>query len=156
MSPGVRDALTRLGLSFTAHTHAPIVSYRDGATLWGAEPERCVKSLAFALGDGLYAVIALRGADRADYAKIAKALGVRRAGLRLADADEIASALDMVPGGVAPLPVGNSIVLVDSAVLEHDLVLIGSGRADCTLELSASELVRTSHAVVADLRRAVP
>lgn len=145
--------LRERGAAHRIHRHAPILGFESARAVLPFDPAGMVKGLAFRLPDGSCAIAALPGADRADYKKIADALGVRRADLRLASPEEIGALLDMVPGGVAPLPVGGARVLLDQAALGTATVYCGTGRNDATLEIALDELLRVSQAHVADLAK---
>ena len=112
-----------------------------------------MKALAFRLPDCAYAIVGLRGADRADYKTIASALGIRRADLRLAETADVERDLGMQIGGIAPLPVAGATVLIDKRVLELEVVFCGAGRNDSTLEITPGELVRIGQALVGDFAR---
>lgn len=133
------------------HVHAPIGGYESAKALLPFDPAAMVKGLAFRLTEGACAIVALRAADRADYRKIADALGVRRADLQLATPEDIAAQLGMVPGGVAPVPVGGARLLVDASVAGLGAIFCGSGRNDATLEIRADELLRATQAPLSDL-----
>jgi Cys-tRNA(Pro)/Cys-tRNA(Cys) deacylase len=102
---------------------------------------------------GAYAIVALRGDARADYKKIAAALGVRRDALKMATAEDLARDLDMEPGGVAPLPVLGAAVLFDQQTLDLETIFCGAGRAGATLEIQRAELVRIAGGATADLTK---
>lgn len=154
MSPEVERVLSQHGASFTVHYHAASVSFEDAKTLLPFDPALMVKGLAFRLPDGRYAIVAMRAADRADYKKIADALGIRRADLRMAAADELSAGLGMQMGGVAPLPVNGAIVLLDRGVLNLDVIICGTGRGDSSLEIARSGLERAASATVGDFSKA--
>jgi prolyl-tRNA editing enzyme YbaK/EbsC (Cys-tRNA(Pro) deacylase) len=153
VSPSVRAALTRLGIRFKVHVHPPIVSCDQGSAFVGYDPLSSVKCLAFALPGNKVALIAFSGSDRADYKKIAHVLGVPRTEMRLAPRDQVLSLLDMAPGGVTPIAVGNSVVVIDVAALDRGTVFVGSGRAEATLELSSDDLLRMADTIVADVAK---
>ena len=153
MSPEVRRILERGAASFKVHRHAPLISYEDARSALPFDPARMVKGLAFRAPDGRYAIVALRAADRADYKRIADALGIRRADLRMATAEEIAADLDMQVGGIVPVPVNSAHVLIDRAVLDLDVIVCGSGRNDATLELATRELLRVAAGTVGDFAK---
>jgi Cys-tRNA(Pro)/Cys-tRNA(Cys) deacylase len=153
VSPEIERLLAGSGAKYTVHRHAPVVSYEDAKAALPFDPAAMVKGLAFRTPDGRYAIVAMRAEDRADYKKIADALGVRRADLRMATAEEIDADLDMQAGGVVPLPVRNAAVLIDRGVLELDVIVCGSGRSDATLEIAGQELLRIAAAQVTDLTK---
>ncbi len=142
MSPEVRAFLDTTAIPYRTHTHAPLVSFEDAKTVLPFDPGSMVKGLVFRTPSGVFAIVALRGADRADYKKIADALGVRRADLRAADPAQVEAELGMQLGGIVPLPINGAVVLVDQAVAALDTIYCGSGRNDVTLELEAEALLR--------------
>jgi Cys-tRNA(Pro)/Cys-tRNA(Cys) deacylase len=142
VSPEVRAFLEAANISYRTHPHAPLVSFEDAKTVLPFDPGSMVKGLVFRTPSGAFAIVALRGADRADYKKIADALGVRRADLRAADPADVAAELSMQLGGIVPLPIKGAVVLIDQGVAALDAIFCGSGRNDVTLELKAQDLVR--------------
>ena len=112
-----------------------------------------VKGLTFrGPGDSL-AIVALRAADRADYKKIADALGMRRADLRLAEADWVKERLDMEPGGVVPLPINGARVLVDRAATLLNEIVCGTGRNITTLLIARDAWLAIADAEVGDFSK---
>ncbi|OVZ60732.1 hypothetical protein CDO44_08390 [Pigmentiphaga sp. NML080357] len=153
MSPEVHAFLERREAVYALHEHRPIVSFDDARAALPFDPAAMVKSLAFRLPGGGYAVAALRAAERADYKKISEAFGVRRADLALAGPDDVEEALGMVPGGVCPLPINGARVVVDEAVPAMAVVFCGTGRSDTTMEIAGAELLRVAGAAVAPLSK---
>lgn len=109
-----------------------------------------VKGLTFARPDGSLAIVALCGADRADYKKIADALGIRRADLRLAEAELVRERLDMEAGGVVPLPVNGARVLVDRRATLLDEIVCGTGRNTATLVIDRDAWLAVADAEIGD------
>ena len=142
MSPEVRAFLENAGIPYRTHAHAPLVSFEEAKTVLPFDPGAMVKGLVFRTPRETFAIVALRGADRADYKKIADALGIRRADLRAADPADVAAELGMQLGGIVPLPIEGALVLIDQAVAELGTIYCGSGRNDVTLELDARDLLR--------------
>lgn len=153
MNPEIAARLAAAAVAFRLHRHAPIVSYAEGKATLPFDPAAMVKGLALRRPDGGYAIVALCGEARADFKKIADALGLRRAELKPAAADELLRDLDMAPGGVAPFPVGGATVLFDRRVLELDVIYCGAGRPGLTLEIRAADLMRASGGKTADLAK---
>ena len=148
MSPEVRDFLDSAGVRYRTHSHAPLVSFEEAKAVLPFDSNVMVKGLVFCTPSQAFAIVALRGADRADYKKIADALDIRRADLRAADPAVVAAKLGMQLGGIVPLPIRGALVLVDQAVAELGAIYCGSGRNDVTLEISAQDLVRIAAARV--------
>ena len=103
------------------------------------------------------ALAALRGGDRLQFGKLARALGVARDRLTPLSPDRVRDELGLEPGGVCPLVERNGVtVVVDKRVLELERAFCGSGRNDATLELAPADLVAASRATAADLATAPP
>ncbi len=154
MSPAVQQFLSDHDVAFQLHTHAPTTSFEEAKSNLPFDPNAMVKGLAFRLPDGNYAIVAMRGGDRADYKKIADALGIRRADLRAAAADDLTQDLDMMPGGVVPLPINGAVVLFDRAVLELGTIYCGTGRTDSTMQIAGNVLVRVAGSRAEELTKA--
>ena len=142
MSPEVRAFLDAAAVPYRTHAHAPLVSFEDAKTVLPFDPGSMVKGLVFRIPSGAFAIVALRGADRADYKKIADALGARRADLRAADPTDVETELGMQLGGIVPLPIKGALVLIDERVTSLDAIFCGSGRNDVTVEIKAQDLLR--------------
>jgi prolyl-tRNA editing enzyme YbaK/EbsC (Cys-tRNA(Pro) deacylase) len=124
-------------------------SARDAARVVGCELEEIVKSLVFVC-DGRPLLALLPGDKRADAAKVAAAAGAGYA--RVAKPDEVLAATGFEPGAVAPFPSpGVSMVLLDRALLRHELVWAGAGSHRHLVGLSPVELARATSALPADL-----
>jgi Cys-tRNA(Pro) deacylase len=114
----------------------------------GCEPGRIVKSLVFDC-DGSPAVVLVPGDRRADPAKVARALGRRRA--KVAGPDEVRRATGFEPGAVAPFPLPLvERVLIEQTLLGHERVWVGAGSTRHMAGLSPRDLVRLSRAEPVD------
>jgi Cys-tRNA(Pro)/Cys-tRNA(Cys) deacylase len=154
MHAEIEAILVAAGVDHRLHRHPPVVSFVEAKAALPFDPAASVKGLVFRLPDGGYAIVAMRGEARADYKKIADALGVRRSGLKPATEEELVRDLGMAPGGVAPLPVRGATVLFDQRTLELDVVYCGAGRPDLTLEIRRADLIRIAGGATADLTKA--
>ncbi|RWC48692.1 YbaK/EbsC family protein [Mesorhizobium sp.] len=154
MSPLVKRYLEERGAAFSVVTHRPLISFEDAKEILPHDPRNMVKSLVFRCTDDSLAIVALRAAERADYKKIAGALGERRADLRMAEEEYVRDRLDMENGGVVPLPINGARVFIDRNVLELEEVVCGTGRKTATLVIALAELLRVAQAALADLSKA--
>ena len=150
MRPEVLDFLTITGVNFKVHSHPRVISVEDARAVLPFEPRAMVKGLVFRTPDGSYAIVGMRGADRADYKKIADALGIRRADLTLASPEQLASDLKMQAGGVVPLPIHGAKVLIDRSVEGMGIIFCGAGSNDATLELESADLIRIAQGRTGD------
>ena len=154
MAPEIEEFLGNAQVRFKVHSHSPIVSFADAKATLPFDPAAMVKGLAFRLADGSYAIVGMRADMRADYKKIADALGVRRADLKAAEPADLLRDLHMAPGGVVPLPISGAKVLFDRLVPGLGAVFCGTGRTDATLEIAAADLVRIAGGQIADMAKA--
>jgi len=145
------EILRAAGIEFVLHQHVPVATVADIVLALPFPAEQHVKTLAFA-ADGRVALAALRGSDRLQFGKLARALGVARDRVSPLSAERVERELGLQPGGVCPL-VGadGAVVLVDARVLALPRAFCGSGRNDATLELDPGDLVAAAGAVVVDL-----
>ncbi len=120
----------------------------DAARAAGATLEQIVKSLVFVC-DGKPVVALIPGNRRADADKIARAAGAPKA--RIARPEEVLEATGFTPGAVAPFPLaGVERVLIDQALLAHDVVWVGAGSTTHLAALSPADLVRLARATPMD------
>ena len=118
----------------------------------GCERAQIVKTLVF-ICDGLPVLALLPGDRRADALKVAAAADARYA--RTAKPEEVVAATGFEPGAVAPFPAPNvRRILLDRALLKHDLVWIGAGSERHVAGISPLDLARLTQAEPADLAEA--
>lgn len=145
------EILSNAGVAFVVHTHAPVATVAEIVEALPFPASEHVKTLAID-ADGALALAALRGHDRVQFGKLARALGVARDRIAPLAPERVRSELGHEPGGVCPLVDRDDVrVLLDRHVLALDRCFCGSGRSDASLELSAADLAATARAEVADL-----
>jgi prolyl-tRNA editing enzyme YbaK/EbsC (Cys-tRNA(Pro) deacylase) len=135
---------------------ARIEEFADGtptaeaaAEATGAPVEQIVKSLVFSC-DGRAIVVMVPGDVRADTARIAAEAGCTR--VKSVPADAVEGLTGFPPGGVAPFPLPRiETVLMERALLGHDVVWIGAGSSRHMAALAPSDLARLARARPAQL-----
>ena len=142
----LRDA----GIPFVVHEHPPVATVAEILEALPFPAEEHVKTLALR-ADGRVVLAALRGSDRLQFGRLARAIGVGRDRISPLPPAQVEAELGLQPGGVCPLVDGAATVLVDRRVLDSPRVFCGSGRNDATLELAPGDLIAASHASVAEL-----
>jgi Cys-tRNA(Pro) deacylase len=116
----------------------------DAARAAGSPIGQIVKSIVVVC-DGRPVMALVPGDRRADLDKIARAAGATKA--RIASAAEVEEATGFAPGGVAPFPLPEVVlVLIDQNLLAHDIVWIGAGSSTHLAALSPGDLVRLARA----------
>ena len=143
----LRDA----GIRFVVHEHAPVATVAEILAALPFPAEEHVKTLAFT-ADGRVLLAALRGSDRLQFGRLARALGAARDRISPLPPDRVRAELGFEPGGVCPLVDRDDLtVLVDRRVLELSRAFCGAGRNDATLELAPGDLVAAARATLAEL-----
>jgi prolyl-tRNA editing enzyme YbaK/EbsC (Cys-tRNA(Pro) deacylase) len=121
----------------------------DAATAAGAPIEQIVKTLVFAC-DGRAIVVMVPGDERADTGLIAAAAGCGR--VKSVGPGDVERLTGFPPGGVAPFPLPQiETVLIERALLGHEVVWIGAGSGRHMAALSPSDLARLARARPAQL-----
>lgn len=121
----------------------------DAASAAGAPVEQIVKTLVFSC-DGRAIVVMVSGDRRADTEKVAVLAGGER--VKSVRPDAVEGVTGFPPGGVAPFPLpGIETVLIDTALLDHDVVWIGAGSHRHMAVLAPNDLVRLARARAADV-----
>ena len=143
--------LREAGIPFVLHEHAPVATVAEILAVLPFPAEEHVKTLALT-ADGGVLLAALRGSDRLQFGRLARALGASRDRIAPLPPDRVRAELGFEPGGVCPLVDRDDVpVLLDHRVLELQRAFCGSGRADATLELSPGDLLAAARARLAEL-----
>ena len=121
---------------------------RAAAKAIGCELGQIVKSLVFDC-DGRPVVVLVPGDRRADGARIAAALGCRRA--RVAPPEQVEELTGFAPGAVAPFPLPRvERVLMERLLLAQEYVWVGAGSDRHMAGLAPTELRRIARARALD------
>jgi Cys-tRNA(Pro)/Cys-tRNA(Cys) deacylase len=139
---GFLALLNERGVVYRVHSHPPLTTAENSAAVTSFPRTQLVKTLAFRLPNGRWALAALRAFDRLAYGELARLCDVRRADLKPAAPGDVETELGQQIGGVGPTTMREGVsVLFDQAVLGLDPIYCGYGRADRTLEVSAVALM---------------
>lgn len=121
----------------------------DAAKAIGCEVAAIAKSIVLMTDEGPVLVLT-SGANRADYGKVAAALGVDA--VRRADADEVRAATGYPIGGTAPWGhPGPLPVLCDEDLFAFDTVWAAAGTPDTVFAVTPEDLVRVTGGRRADV-----
>lgn len=149
-------ALTRAGVAFALHAydHDPRAASfgLEAAEALGVEPDRVFKTLMVSL-DGRLVVGIVPVTGQLDLKALARALGGAKAAM--ADIAAAERATGFVAGGISPVGQkrAHPTALDETATL-FDTVFVSGGRRGLDVELSPSDLVRLTGAVLAPIGRA--
>ncbi|MBI1973242.1 hypothetical protein HYS54_00370 [Candidatus Micrarchaeota archaeon] len=145
----IESLVRNLGLDARVirHAGARIISHADHVARFGDIPN--LKCLAF-VSRGQTVVVCALGGTRIDGKKLTAETGLKKP--RLANAEELASLFGASPGGVCCLLVPKNIpLLLDKRLLEKERALGSAGSPEAGLEIAPREILRVTHARVADV-----
>lgn len=118
----------------------PIRNLEELLSSKGLDPTSVVRSVVFRGESGQFALLAVAGDGRADWATLRAHLNERKA--RMAEYDEVPEATGYVVGAVPPVALPASVrVLVDTSINNYETVVIGSGVLGYALALKGSDLL---------------
>jgi Cys-tRNA(Pro)/Cys-tRNA(Cys) deacylase len=148
-------ALTRAGVPFTPHTYAHdprAESFgREAADALGVDPARVFKTL-LADVDGELCVGVVPVDRSLDLKALAAAFGGKRAAM--AEPQRAERATGYVVGGISPLgQKRRHRTAIDTSAGEWDTVYVSAGRRGVEAELSPTDLVSLTEAVLAPIAR---
>jgi Cys-tRNA(Pro) deacylase len=140
--PPVSLALVRLGIPHRVFTHAgPVESLEQAARERGQEPGQVVRSILFRLKPGQYLMVLVAGPAQVNWKALRKHVGQSR--ISMATEEEVLEVTGYVTGAVGPFGLRQPLkVLVDTGVLTHEQVSIGSGMRGTAVILSSSDLLK--------------
>ena len=112
--------------------------------------ETIAKSIVLVCSDGTFALVVLLGADKIDFSKVKKVLGV--SDVRLASPKEVLEISGYEIGGVPPISIYGVRPIVDASVAEKEQVVCGGGDAQHLMRIKVGEILSTNEdAIVADI-----
>ena len=148
-------ALTAAGVIFSQHAYEHDPGARsfglEAAEVLGLPPEQVFKTLLVDTGAGL-AVAIVPVAGQLDLKAMAAAVGAKR--VTMADPAAAQRSSGYVVGGISPIGQKRALpTVVDKSAELFDVVYVSGGRRGLDVGLSPTDLVRVTHAVVADIGR---
>lgn len=118
----------------------PVRNLEELLTAKGLDPKSVVRSVVFRGESGQFALLAVAGGGRADWAILRAHLNEKKA--RMAEYEEVPTATGYVVGAVPPIALPDSVrVLIDNSVKNYETVVIGSGVLGYALALKGSDLL---------------
>lgn len=148
-------ALTKLGISFTAHTYAhdPDVTDFGGEAVaaLALDSQRVLKTL-LADVDGELVVGIVPVAGKLDLKALAQAVGGKKAAM--ADPAVAERKTGYVVGGISPLGQRTRLrIVLDTSAKDHPTVFVSGGRRGFDIELAPEDLARAATAIWAPIGR---
>jgi Ala-tRNA(Pro) deacylase len=149
-SPDAREAalytvLTRLGIPWTTHVHAPVFTVEEARNLRGALPGTHTKNLFLQDRQGGLWLVVAREALAVDLNALAKQLAAPR--FSFGKPETMVAVLGVLPGAVTPFALMNDTeaevrTLFDEDMLRRDPLNFHPLRNDRTTAISAADLMR--------------
>ena len=148
--------LEEAGVDFDMLEHAYTERAADEAAALGIGPEEVAKTLVLVAPSRNVRTV-LAASERIDLHKVAAVLGVGGKKVHLASEDDLARDYpDFELGAVPPFGAREDQVIVDERLAGRDSVVLEAGSHDRSVRLKAADLLRLTHAQVADICREEP
>ncbi|RKD34685.1 aminoacyl-tRNA deacylase [Thermohalobacter berrensis] len=125
-------------------------SVEEAARAVKASPEDLVKNICFIDEQNNLIVAIVKGEDKVDTSKIRKLLNIKK--VRPAKPDEILQKTGYICGGVPSFGY-EAIYLVDSKVMDKDIVYSGGGSQNALVRISPQELLKANDGQVVDINK---
>ena len=125
----------------------PTPTVEAAAEVLGVSPAQIIKSILFLIkgGDGEFQplMVITNGTDRIDYTALAKLLGTSRRSIRIASAEQVEELTGFPVGTVPPFGHKSSLpTIIDSRVVQQELIYGGGGALHALMRIAVSELQR--------------
>jgi len=133
-------------LSFEQSCH----SVDDAAKAVNAKPEDFVKNICMVDSEGNLIVAIVKGEDRASTSRVGNALSIERP--RIAKPDEILEKTGYPCGGTPSFSY-QAKFLIDSRVMEKNVVYSGGGSENSLVKISTKELQKTNEGKIVRIRK---
>lgn len=141
--------LDQAGIAYRLVHHGRVASAEEAAERRGIELGALAKTLVIRLGDGEYTLVLVPGDRALDYPKLRQHLGVRR--LTMPSPAEAQEATGYTRGTITPLGAGDWPVVIDTQLMAHPEISLGSGVGDWAIHMSPDDLVKVTRGVVANV-----
>ncbi len=133
-------------LSFKQSCH----SVDDAAKTVNAKPEDFVKNICLIDSEGNLIVAIVKGEDRVSTTNISKSLSIARP--RIATTDEILKKTGYPCGGTPSFGYAANF-LIDTQVMEKELVYSGGGSENSLVRISTAELQKANNGQIVKIRK---
>lgn len=125
-------------------------SVEEAAKAANVLPEDLVKNICLINGEGNLIVAIVKGEDRVSTTKVGKVLNMDPP--RIAKPEEILEKTGYICGGVPSFGY-EAIYLIDSRVMEKDVVYTGGGTQNSLVRITTQELQRVNSGQIVNIRK---
>ena len=133
-------------LTFTQSCH----SVAEAATAVGASPDDFVKNICLLDEQGNLIIAIVKGEDKADRTTIAKVLNVPK--IKMASPTEILEKTGYPCGGTPSFGY-EAVFLIDTKVMEKEIVYSGGGSENSLVKISSGELQKANQGTIVRIRK---
>ncbi|HLC71654.1 MAG TPA: YbaK/EbsC family protein [Candidatus Nanoarchaeia archaeon] len=133
-------------LTFTQSCH----SVAEAATAVGASPDDFVKNICLLDEQGNLIIAIVKGEDKADRTTIAKVLNVPK--IKMASPTEILEKTGYPCGGTPSFGY-EAVFLIDTKVMEKEIVYSGGGSENSLVKISSLELQKANQGTIVRIRK---
>lgn len=147
---GALAVLAANGIEFEIVRTIPASTPEESAQLQGIPLGALLRTLVVRRGEDDYVFVLVPGGRRFDWPMLRAHLGVKR--LSMPDAEEARAVTGYERGAITPFGAAHPWpVILDASALQAGTVAIGGGARGLNVHLASADLVRATHATVADV-----
>jgi len=125
-------------------------SVEEAALAANTSPTNFVKNICMIDDKGNIIIVIVKGEDRASTSRVAKALNIERP--RIATPEEILEKTNYPCGGVPSFGI-NTQYLIDTRVMEKELIYSSGGSQTSLITITPQELQKANHGTIVRVRK---
>lgn len=148
----VRRAIELLGMDAEIVTPGvPMPTVPLAAAAVGCDNDQIIKTVVFSTPDGRAVIAIANGTGRINRQRLAEVAGVGK--VRLADSAFVLERTGYPAGGVSPIAIRDreALLVIDSSVLQQEVVYGGAGSEHDLLRLTTTDLRRVTGGIEAGI-----
>lgn len=132
------------------HFEKSVHTVEDACRETNAQPDDFVKTICMIAKDGKVIGALVLGSDRASTERVAKALNIERP--QIATPEKALEKTGYLVGGTPPFGY-KATFLIDTKVMEKDIVYVGGGTPNALVKISPKEVKRINQGIIVRVRK---
>ncbi|MBI2545528.1 MAG: hypothetical protein HYW22_02975 [Candidatus Aenigmarchaeota archaeon] len=132
------------------HFEKSVHTVEDACREANAQPDDFVKTICMITNDGKVIGALVLGSDRASTERVAKALNMERP--HVVTPEQALEKTGYLVGGTPPFGY-DATFIIDTKVMEKDIVYAGGGTPNALFKINPKELQRINHGIIVRVRK---
>lgn len=150
----IHSMLESSGAEFIVHSHPRVRTIEDAEKNVPHLTKNLLKTIVFKIKDSDWILAVVKGHERIDYKKLARAFGVNRKQIRTVSPDTVEQHLGFEVGGIGPFPVNDRMkIIMDQSLTGAGMIFCGSGKNTVTIEMDIRDLIKLVDPLICDIQK---